>query len=62
MPPQYSPHQIKNAFDFDLHDLSTDDIQFINSNYQYASENEFHKISNAINLYGVKVKYNGYSY
>ena len=54
--PEYSPHQIQDGFDFDLHELSTDDVQFINRNYQNTYENEFHRqISNTIALHGVKV-------
>jgi len=54
--PQYSPHLSGGAFDFDLHDLSTEDIQYITRNTQ--KDNDFqihHKISDAIALYGVKV-------
>ena len=55
--PEYSPHQIQDGFDFDLHELSTDDVQFINRNYQNIYENEFHRqISNTIALHGVKVR------
>ena len=54
--PEYSPHQIQDGFDFDLHELTTDDVHFINRNYQNIYENEFHRqISNTIALHGVKV-------
>ena len=54
---QYSPHQIQEGFDFDLHKLSMDDVQFINDTYQnHQYENEFHRqISNMIASHGVKV-------
>ena len=54
---QYSPHQIQEGFDFDLHELSMDDVQFINDTYQnHQYENEFHRqISNMIASHGVKV-------
>ena len=54
---QYSPHQIQEGFDFDLHELSVDDVQFINDTYQnHQYENEFHRqISNMIASHGVKV-------
>lgn len=54
--PEYSPHQIQESFDFDLYELSTDDVQFINSNYQNQYDSERHRqISNAIATQGVKV-------
>ena len=54
--PQYSPHQIQEGFEFDLHELSTDDVQFINRNYQNQYENERHRqISTTIASHGVKV-------
>ena len=50
-----SSQQIQEGFDFDLHDLSTDDVQFIldhKSNY----ESDFHRqISDKIAIHGVKV-------
>ena len=51
-------HYIQENFDFDLHDLSTDDVQFIFNREGYKShyENEFHRqISNKIAIHGVKV-------
>ena len=61
--PEYSPHQIQDGFDFDLHELSTDDVQFINRNYQNIYENEFHRqISNTIALHGVKVRRDTFSH
>ena len=55
--PQYSPHQIQEGFDFDLHELSMDDVQFINDTYQnHQYENEYYRqISNIIASHGVKV-------
>ena len=54
--PEYSPHQVQESFDFDLHDLSTDDVQFINNTYQNQYDSERHRqISNAIATHGVKV-------
>lgn len=54
--PEYSPHQIQETFEFDLHELNTEDVQFINHNYQNQFANEKHRqISNTIATYGVKV-------
>ena len=55
--PKYSPHQTDDGFDFDLRELSADDVEFINSrNYQNMYENEFHRqISSTVASHGVKV-------
>lgn len=54
-----SLHHIQEDFDFDLHDLSTDDVQYILNRNGYRShyENEFHRqISDKIAIHGVKVQ------
>ena len=51
-------HEIVEGFDFDLHDFSTDDVQFILNCRGYKShyENEFHRqISDKIAIHGIKV-------
>ena len=58
IPASYSSHQIQEDLDFDLHDLSTDDVQFILNRKGYKShyKNEFHRlISYRIAIHGVKV-------
>ena len=52
--PQHSPYRGPyQGFDFDLRELNTDDVQFIDQSHY---ENEFHRqISNTIALHGVKV-------
>ena len=51
--PYRGPYQIHEGFDFDLRELNTDDVEFIDQSHY---ENEFHRqISNTIALHGVKV-------
>lgn len=51
-----SSQQIQESFDFDyLHDLSTDDVQFI-LDHKSHYESDFHRqISDKIAIHGVKV-------
>ena len=54
-----SSHEIDEGFDFDLHDLSTDDVQFIlnrKADYKCHYKDEFHRqILDKIAIHGVKV-------
>lgn len=53
-----SSYQIQEHFDFDLHDLSTDDVKLMLNRKGYEShyKNEFHRqISDTIATHGVKV-------
>jgi len=52
----YQPHQVSDAYDFDLSDVELEDIRYMNRTHQGIYENKFHRhLSSTIALHGVKV-------
>ena len=52
----YHPHQVSDAYDFDLSDIDVQDIRYMNRIHQGIYENKFHRhLSSMIALNGVKV-------
>ena len=54
----YQPHQVSDAFDFDLSEIDIQDVRYMNRIHQGIYQNKFHcHLSSTIALHGVKVRF-----